>query len=388
MSSPRSLALVFAFAFSVAACSSSSDDTTPPAPPPDRVSVARNYAAIVEANYTETESRAVDLARAIDAFVAAPSESKLEAAKAAWIASRIPYAQSEAYRFYGGPIDAEETGPEGRLNAWPLDESYIDYVEGAPEAGVVNRPDRFPTIDEALLVSLNEKDGETNIASGYHAIEFLLWGQDLRDDGPGNRPYTDYVVGTGKNAERRGAYLRAAAALLVRDVRAVKEAWASSSSYRVAFEANPDAALQKMLVGIGSLSGGELGGERTRVAYTNKDQEDEHDCFSDTTLSDLRGNALGIQNVYLGHYGAVAGPSLSDLVRAVDPALDATMRTRIQGAIDAIAAIPPPFDRAILGADDAPGRVKVKAAIDAIASATLGLADVASRLGVRIDIEK
>ena len=79
-------------------------------------------------------------------------------------------------------------GPEGLINAWPLDEAYIDYVEGDPAAGVVNDPDTYPTIDAELLTSLNEQGGEANISTGWHAIEFLLWGQDLSTDGPGDAP--------------------------------------------------------------------------------------------------------------------------------------------------------------------------------------------------------
>ena len=77
-------------------------------------------------------------------------------------------------------------------------------------------------ITPALLEgTLHEADGvESNVATGYHAIEFLLWGQDLNGhgDGAGNRPASDFATGaacTGGNCDRRGAYLRAATELLV-----------------------------------------------------------------------------------------------------------------------------------------------------------------------------
>ncbi|MCY1081568.1 imelysin family protein [Archangium lansingense] len=157
--------------------------------------VVERYAALVNENYTDAVTKAKELQTAVNVFVADPTEAKLAAARNAWLASRPSYGQSEAFRFYGGPIDNEDTGPEGRINAWPLDEAYIDSVEGAPEAGIINATTEYPTLTEELLISLNERDGETNIATGYHAIEFLLWGQDRSTTGPGNRPASDFEDG-------------------------------------------------------------------------------------------------------------------------------------------------------------------------------------------------
>ena len=151
------------------------------------------YADGVHASYEASLESATAMDAAIDAFVADPTEDTLEAAKQAWLDARGDYGPTEAFRFYGGPIDNEETGPEGLINAWPMDEAYVDYVEGDAEAGIINDPDTYPTIDAALVESLNEEGGETNISSGWHAIEFLLWGQDLSEDGPGARPASDYA---------------------------------------------------------------------------------------------------------------------------------------------------------------------------------------------------
>ena len=130
---------------------------------------------MVASSYADAHAAAVELRDAIASFVADPSEAGLEAARQAWLDAREPYGQTEAFRFYDGPIDNPETGPEGRLNAWPMDEAYVDYVEGMPDAGIINDAASHPTIDAELLSQLNEQGGETNIASGYPAIEFLLW---------------------------------------------------------------------------------------------------------------------------------------------------------------------------------------------------------------------
>lgn len=352
--------------------------------------VVERYAALVNENYTDAVAKARALRTAVDAFVADPTEAKLTAAREAWLAARPAYGQSETFRFYGGPIDNDETGPEGRINSWPLDEAYIDSVEGMPDAGIINAPQEYPVIDEELLISLNERDGETNIATGYHAIEFLLWGQDRSTTGPGNRPATDFADGgTAPNAARRREYLKQVTALLVKDLESVQTQWApGAENYGKEFSAlEPEEAVQRMLTGMGALSGAELSGERMTVAYDNKDQEDEHSCFSDSTLADLLSNARGIQNVYLGRYGATDGAGLDELVARVDPELDEKMKERLQASLDAIQAIPAPFDQAILGADNSPGRQKVKAAIDALRAQTETLVEVATALGVEINLE-
>ena len=151
---------------------------------------------------------AKQLQAAIAAFVAAPSDATSAAAKEEWLAARDDYLPTEVYRFYDGPIDHPKTGLEGQINAWPLDEAYIDGVTDDPESGIINDTSTYPEITEDVLVEANEKGGETNISTGWHAIEFLLWGQDSTTGQPGARPVTDYT--TAANAARRAGYLTVA----------------------------------------------------------------------------------------------------------------------------------------------------------------------------------
>src|SRR5262245_5107037 len=337
---------------------------------PLKQSVVAHYAALVYASYDDALGGVRKLAGAIDHFVASPSDEGLRRARQAWIDARVPYAQTEAYRFYDGPIDAVE----GLINSWPIDENLIDYVDGDATAGVINHPDRYPAITTELIASLNEKGGEKNITAGFHAIEFLLWGQDLNDDGPGQRSYEDYVDGRAENPSRRREYLRQAARLLVHDLETVIAEWAPdrTTNYRARFVAMPpDEALASMLKGLGILSGAELAGERLTVPYETKEQEDEHSCFSDMTHRDLAFNALGIQNVFLGRYVRVNGERIEgrgfrDLLAGVDPALAKTLEQQIGESVAAANALPPPFDRAIQGIDTAPGRIAVKRLITAL----------------------
>lgn len=347
----------------------------------------QTYADIVYASYEDSLMLAEALKIAINDFVAAPSEMTHQAAKDAWLAANEPYGQTEAYRFYGGPID-DTDGPEGLLNAWPLDEAYVDYVEGAPEAGIINNVEAYPTIDKGLLVSLNEVGAEENISTGYHAIEFLLWGQDQSAETNGQRAYTDYTEAA--NADRRSAYLQAAAELLVEHLNDLVEAWRPdlSGNYRETFlSAEPDESLTGVLTGIGVLAKSELAGERIFTAYDNQDQEDEHSCFSDNTHRDIITNFLGIENVYLGRYQRldgtlIEGTGLQAVVAAENSALNERMLVLLEQAGSQAEALPVPFDQAIIEPDS---RDQVFTLVSSLLDLGDAVAEVGSSLGLSIN---
>ncbi len=383
--SGRGVALAAVAALFAASCGSG-DDGPSEAATADAVTT---YAAGVHASYQSSLESAQAMDAAIDQFLADPSESALSTAKAAWLAARDDYGPTEAFRFYGGPIDDEQTGTEGLINAWPLDEAYIDYVEGASEAGIINNPDQFPTIDDSLLVSLNEQGGEANVSTGWHAIEFLLWGQDLNVDGPGQRPFSDYT--TAANADRRALYLTVASDLLLSHLEGLVAAWApEANNYRADFEAlESTEALRRIITGIGELSRGELAGERMNVAYAERSQEDEHSCFSDNTTADIIGNAKGIEMVLIGQYpGGVSGTGILDLVEAADSDLSEQLRTEISASLDAVEAIPAPFDQHLVEgvSDNDPGRMAVLKGIEALETQTDTIVAAAEAIGVTINV--
>ncbi len=353
-----------------------------------KASVVETYAAGAHTSYARSLASARDLDAAIDRFLQAPSQPRLDAAKRAWLRARDHYGVTEIYRFYDGPIDNEADGPEGLLNAWPLDEGYIDYVEGNPNAGIINNPREFATIDAALLVSLNEEGGEENVSAGWHAIEFLLWGQDLNADGPGYRPIEDYTVNG--NAERRKAYLAVASDLLLTHLQQMVDAWApGANNYRAQFVSkDADEALNNIITGIGEMSRGELAGERMTVAYEERSQEDEHSCFSDNTTADIVANALGVQRVYLGQYGEVSGPGIMDLIAEEDDGLAERLGTEINRSVVLARAIPAPFDGHLVEGlpDSAAGRRAVLDTIVALENQTDTLVAAAQELGITISV--
>ena len=348
--------------------------------------VASHYGVLVEASYADTLNAAKTMQQAIAAFAKSPSADALAAARKTWLAARELYGQTEAFRFYGGPID-DANGPEGRINAWPMDESYVDGTKSRPDSGLINK--RKFVISKKSLSAQNERGGEENIATGWHAIEFLLWGQDVSETGPGDRSFEDYVDGKKPNADRRRQYLTTVTELLVDDLGSVAKQWApgATTNYRGKFEKGGQESVRKMLLGLGSLSRGELAGERLEVALNSQDQEDEHSCFSDNTHRDVVNNARGIQNVWLGEYkradgSVLKGASLRELVAAKNAVLAGQTTTQITGSVMAAEGIQEPFDREIVGAKDAAGRLRIQKTIDSLTQQSKDLAASAKAVGI------
>ncbi|ETK25380.1 imelysin family protein [Pseudomonas sp. FH1] len=431
---PLATASLLAIAISLAGCGEGKDKAAAPQAPTPAASttapaaatpagqvdeaaakaVVAHYADMVFAVYSDAESTAKTLQTAIDAFLAKPNDETLKAARTAWIAARVPYLQSEVFRFGNTIIDDWE----GQVNAWPLDEGLIDYVDKSYEHALGNPgataniianneiqvgEDKVDVKDitPEKLASLNELGGsEANVATGYHAIEFLLWGQDLNGTGPGagNRPASDYLTGdgaTGGHNERRRAYLSAVTQLLVSDLEEMVGNWKPNveDNYRATLEAEPATdGLRKMLFGMGSLSLGELAGERMKVSLEANSPEDEQDCFSDNTHNSHFYDAKGIRNVYLGEYTRVdgtkmTGASLSSLVAKDDPAADTALKAdlaateaKIQVMVDH-ANKGEHYDQLIAAGNDAGNQI-VRDAIAALVKQTGSIEAAAGKLGI------
>lgn len=337
--------------------------------------VIRHYAEIVSATYSDSAKAAETLRTAVHQLLATPSTETLAAARSAWIASRKPYLQSEAFRFYEGPIDLID----GHLNSWPVDEEYIESI--------IKHSDLHPQLSAETITALNEKDGEKSISTGFHAIEYLLWGQDQNANGPGDRPYQDFLP----VSERRREFLRIVTDMLVADLKTLENDWRAdrSDNYRAWFLSSaPHQSLRKILHGMGTLSAAELAGERLTVAYETKEQEDEHSCFSDTTQTDMFLNALGIQNVFTGKYTRtdgthIEGPGIESLLREASPKLADELASQLTASVEAARSIPQPFDQAFTGPDSAPGRMAIHRTIRSLQQQADGIARTAALIGLK-----
>ncbi|MEL7256731.1 MAG: imelysin family protein [Pseudomonadota bacterium] len=378
-----------------------------------KASVLDTYANIAAAKYEDSLVTAQRLQTAVDALIADPSAEALQTAKNAWLAARVPYQQTEVYRFGNAIVDDWE----GKVNAWPLDEGLIDYVDaaygGASDENAFavlnvvanasfslsgNTVDASAITPTLLAETLHEADGvEANVATGYHAIEFLLWGQDLNGHGPGagNRPWTDFAQGdacTGGNCDRRAEYLKAATDLLVSDLEWMAAQWQGDGDARAQLTADESAGIAAILTGMGSLSYGEQAGERMRLGLMLNDPEEEHDCFSDNTHNSHFYDGLGIQNVYLGEYvridgSVVSGHSLSELVASKDAALDAEMRADLSATMMALGRIKTAAEAGfaydqMLEAGNAAGETLVMGGVNGLIQQTRSIERVVSALGL------
>ena len=388
--------------------------TSPAFADPTPKDVLKIYADIAQAAYGDSLDTARTLKLAVDAFLAKPTEDNLRGARAAWIAARIPYMQTEAFRFGNAIVDDWE----GRVNSWPLDEGLIDYVSASYgidsaendlyTANVVanktlivggKKLDTSKITKELLADHLQEAGGvEANIATGYHAIEFLLWGQDLNgtDPGNGNRPASDYDLKkcSNGNCERRAEYLRTATDLLVDDLAWMAAQWELGGDARKhIMDGGDEAGLTAIMTGLGSLSYGELAGERMKLGLMIHDPEEEQDCFSDNTHASHFFDALGIRNVYLGTYrradrSLVTGASISDLVKAKSPEVDAEVRAKLDATMEAMNAL---YLRALttesydqmIGEDNDEGNAVVQHAIDALLDQTTSLERAVATLDLK-----
>ncbi len=373
--------------------------------------LADNYADIALAGYQDSLSTAQTLSEVVEQLIAQPTAESLATAKEAWLEARVPYQQTEVYRFGNAAVDDWE----GKVNAWPLDEGLIDYVDASygtesdentlyvanviANATVVVGGSELDasTLSPAFLAEqLHEAGGsEANVATGYHAIEFLLWGQDLNgtEAGAGARSHTDYDTAncSNGNCDRRGQYLKAATALLLTDLEDMVQAWSAGGAARAAVGADEAAVLSTVLTGMGSLSYGELAGERMRLGLMLHDPEEEHDCFSDNTHNSHFYDALGVRNVYTGEYKRVdgkvlSGESLSAKVAAVDAALDAEMIAKLDATMTAMQAMVDraeggeAYDQMIAEGNEA-GNAVVQAAVDALVAQTKTIERIVVALG-------
>ncbi|MFK8251597.1 imelysin family protein [Ancylobacter terrae] len=413
----RAFSLFAAVALGAALVAGPAVAETPAAAPKPR-DILVTYANIAEAMYGDSLKTAKDLQGAVGTLIATPTAENLDKARAAWKAARVPYQQSEGFRF-GNPIVDDW---EGKVNAWPLDEGLIDYVDKSYgttsdenplyTANVIaNTKIRVgkKTIDATkitpkLLESLQEAGGvESNVATGYHAIEFLLWGQDLNGTGPGagNRPATDYDTKncTGGNCERRAAYLKAATDLLVSDLQEMATAWGAKGKARKALLAKKDnAGLGVILTGLGSLSYGELAGERTKLGLILHDPEEEHDCFSDNTHNSHYYDEAGMTAIYYGKYtrvdgSVVEGPSVAALASAKAPEAAKVADEKFAAALAAAKAVKDEADAGkqaydqMIGEGNVEGNKLVQNLVDGLVAQTRAIEGVVAALKLKIKVE-
>lgn len=289
-----------------------------------------NYVEMAYAVYTDSLTTATNLQTAVNTFVTTPTEDNLAAARAAYKLARVPYQQSEIMRWDtiitegknlttdGGLASVDEW--EGQVNAWPLDENHIvSLIEGDDP------------INTQLLLAQNGVDAagdeaEANVTTGVHAIEFMLWGEDLHgtDAGAGERIATEFDQTNCLDTycERRAQYLTAAMNLYVNDLMAMQAEWsptAVNTAGTLAYNfIHSSLGIEYIVGALNAMAADELSGARMGSGLLLRDPEESHDCFSDLSHVAIYYNFQGIKNAFYGHYGDVTGVGIADLIKQKD----------------------------------------------------------------------
>jgi putative iron-regulated protein len=343
------------------ACGAAAHAQTPEAParPATAMRAAvENYAELAYRAYGEALDTARKFQASVRDFTRAPARSssaRFEKMRRAWLDMRPAYGRTEAFRFYQGPIDFGKQpdgsmGPEPLIDGWPVNEANIEYLINDPAV----------PITRATLVERNARDDEADVTTGFHALEFLLWGRDTDPNGPGNRPASDFV-GAGIPARRR-AYLEVTADLLVDNLQYVVDEWAPGrDNYRARFLAmKANLGVGHMLTGMSVLAGFEVAAERLATPLDSGSQEDEHSCFSDTTHIDIAADVQGIADVYYGRGTRYQGAALATAVNAANAAIGARLDAQLANTLRLAGELDVPFDRTLATAPGSPQRKKVE----------------------------
>ncbi|MFT5032905.1 MAG: putative iron-regulated protein [Bermanella sp.] len=322
--------------------------------------------------YDDAYQAARLLYRDIDVLVQQPSNESLLAARKSWRAARVPYSQTEALRFGHWFVDEWEA----KVNSWPIDEGFIDYVDDAYQASATNVWARANIVGSDSIVVAGRDvplnyivfkqlqmlesvaDVEAVVVTGYHALEFLLWGQDRHgtERGAGERPWADFSIEhctngplpaeSDKPCRKRGEFLKTVAILLMRQLQEMREHWgpgAGTPGDRLV-RGDADAGLNRVLFGLAAMSTEELAGERMQVALLTHAPEEEQDCFSDDTHNSLWYNAKSIENFYYARYEgrsslSIPAHSLAALAARYYPELAAQLDEAFKNTREAMQAI-------------------------------------------------
>ena len=342
------------------------------------------YIELVATSYQKSAASAKLLQTAIETFLSSPTPETLKAARAAWVSARPDYLKTEAFRFYGSPIDSVE----GKINAWPVNEAFIDYVEGKADSGLVNTANL--EINANTLVSMNQLQDDADVALGWHAIEFLLWGQDLSLTGPGNRPHTDYIAGVASN-DRRRAYLSLVTKMMVEEIDALAPQWnvATTDSYAANFKKIPQLeAIGRMMAGIAFLVSHEFKDDRLAVGLDSGDQEDEHSCFSDTSKQDYIYDFAGVKQVWTGNDGTTQRPGLRLLFIGEYADLGARLDAAFADTEIKIAALGDPWDQVLATPAGSPEKLAGEEVVKGLILVGKTLVEVGNTLGVKVLVTK
>ncbi len=280
---------------------------------------------VITATYNDLNEKALALKVAVNTLSTETTEENLNAARAAWSATRAPWEESEGFLY--GPVDSGAIDPA--MDTWPVDVSSMNAILGSGQ----------PITPDVVA--------DNNEARGFHLIEFLLWGEN------GDKT-VDQIT------ERQLEYVVAAAADLQDNTQTLYDGWkADGGNFGANFinagvssnlYPSQKAALEEVIEGIITISdevaNGKIEDPLNSEGGTPNAQFEES-RFSNNSKLDFANNIRSIQNIYLGDFNGVDGAGLTDIVALANPTLDTEVKAKITAAITAIENIPGTFTDAI-----------------------------------------
>jgi putative iron-regulated protein len=299
---------------------------------------------VVIPNHASFATEAKGLAAALDTLAEAPTQANLKAAQSAWMEARAPWEQSEGFTF--GP--ATSAGYDGSLDSWPVNENDFKAMLASSSS-----------LDIAKISKMSETE------KGFHVIEYFLFGPQ------NNRKVVDlkprdlqYIRLLGQSFAATANNLQLSWTKGVDGKPAYREVFVTAGKEGNGVYPTTSAAAAEMIQGmLDSLD--EVANEKMNEPFVKQDPKLAESRFSQHTLTDMKHNIQGAQNVYLGIFPGSNGNAdgLSTFVAQAKPDVDATVKAQFETAMAAMEKIPAPFETAIQKPEAA---AAIKAAVAAI----------------------
>ncbi len=154
--------------------------------------IAVDYLGQISTDFSQLRVTIGQLQSSIHTFISETTNENLDLARQAWLAAHSGYELTTLDRYFAIQVLNEAKGLEllqlqYQINHWPIIPGYIDYVDGYPDSGIVH--DINVALNQETLRQQHGAFDVSEVALGFHVIEFLLWGAP-KDSG--TRPTDDY----------------------------------------------------------------------------------------------------------------------------------------------------------------------------------------------------
>lgn len=284
-------------------------------------------------------------------FYGVVSQTNMITARSSYFDLRSSYLLLGPYLYGNGQFALPGEALYSRIDWYPVNPEYVDYVNGNPTAGIINDPVNYSFITEATVKSWDNVTGTNNRSCGMHVIEFLLYGEDLSNGAPGNRPYQDY------NNLRRRQYLLFTSMALRDDFLELSK---QEALEKAILQGEPTAAFDCIMTGLLTYIQSDFAEKCILKPLETQSEYYEMSRFSDFTVSEMLFKTQAIR-LFLNPRSLYITQTeffLDDFMKEVDPdGYDQVMK-KLDEIETELLNFPLDFDQAI---SDPQGRQKLTA---------------------------